>query len=92
MNLTLSCSSVELNINLPSTINSDKLNIEIKSNNDFLIHDLSTSGYGSDISKKFYKKSYSDNTVVIDGKDQNLECKLIIEFYNDNMINVRVNL
>ena len=69
----------------------DKLNIEIKSNNDFLTHDLFTSGYGSDILKKFYKKSYSHNTVVIDGKNQNLECKLIIEFYNDNLINVRVN-
>lgn len=69
----------------------DKLNIEIKSNNDFLTHDLSTSGYGSDISKNFYKKSYSHNTVVINGKDQNLECESIIESYNDNMINVRVN-
>ena len=69
----------------------DKLNIEIKSNNDFLTYDLFTSGYGGDISKKFYKKSYSHNTVVIDGKDQNLECKSIIESYNDNMINVRVN-
>lgn len=33
----------------------DKLNIEIKNNTRFLTHDLSTSGYGSSISKDFYK-------------------------------------
>ncbi len=69
----------------------DKLNIEIKSGNDFLTHDLSTCGYGSDISKNFYKKSYSHNTIIIDGKDQNLECETIMTSYNNHMIDVRVN-
>ena len=69
----------------------DKLNIEIKNGKDFLTHDLSTSGYGSDISKNFYKKSYSHNTVVIDGKNQNLECETIVKSYNDNMVDIRIN-
>jgi len=67
----------------------DKLNVEIKNNNSFLTHDLSTSGYGSDISKNFYKKSYSHNTIVIDGKNQNLECSTVIASYNDNMIDLK---
>lgn len=67
----------------------DKLNIEIKIGNSFLTHDLSTSGYGSNLSKKFYKNSYSHNTIVIDGKDQNLECDTIISSYNDNMIDIK---
>lgn len=54
----------------------DKLNIEIKSNNDFLTYDLFTSGYGSDILKKFYKASYSHNTVVIDGKKSEFEMQI----------------
>ncbi len=68
----------------------DKLNIEVKNNNNFLTHDLSTSGYGSNISKDFYKKSYSHNTIVIDGKDQNLECETIISSYSDNMIDIKI--
>lgn len=67
----------------------DKLNIEIKNNNNFLTHDLSTSGYGSNISKDFYKKTYSHNTIVIDGKNQNLKCDAVITSYNDNVINIR---
>lgn len=67
----------------------DKLNIEIKNGNDFLTHDLSTSGYGSDISKNFYKKSYSHNTIVIDGNNQNLECETIIDSSSENMIDIR---
>lgn len=66
----------------------DKLNIEIKNSNNFLTHDLATSGYGSNISKDFYKKSYSHNTIVIDGKNQNLECETIISSYSKNMIDV----
>lgn len=68
----------------------DKLNIEIKNGNNFLTHDLSTSGYGSNISKDFYKKSYSHNTIVIDGKNQNLECDTIVSCYSENMINVNI--
>lgn len=68
----------------------DKLNIEIKNGSSFLTHDLSTSGYGSNISKYFYKKSYSHNTIIIDGKNQNLECDTTIAFYNDNMIDIRI--
>lgn len=67
----------------------DKLNIEIKNSNNFLTHDLATSGYGSNISKDFYKKSYSHNTIVIDGKNQNLKCDAVITSYNDNVINIR---
>lgn len=68
----------------------DKLNIEIMCKNKFLTHDLSTSGYGSDISKEFYKKTYSHNTVVVDGKDQNLNLKSAIKLHNDNIIDVYV--
>lgn len=69
----------------------DKLNIEIKWLINFLTHDLSTSGYGSQISKEFYKKSYSHNTIIIDGKDSNIECDNIINKYNNHMISVTVN-
>lgn len=68
----------------------DKLNIEVKNGDSFLTHDLSTSGYGSNISKEFYKKSYSHNTIVIDGKNQNLECDTSIISYNDNMIDIKI--
>lgn len=68
----------------------DKLNIEIKHKNTFLTHDLSTSGYGSNISKEFYKKTYSHNTIVIDGKDQDLECESTIKLHNNNIIDVKV--
>lgn len=68
----------------------DKLNIEVKFGNNFLTHDLSTSGYGSTISSAFYKRTYSHNTIVIDGKDSNLSCNSIIHFYNENMIDVLV--
>lgn len=68
----------------------DKLNIEIKTGNSFLSHDLSTSGYGTNISNEFYKKTYSHNTIVIDGKEQNFKCDTIINSYNENMINVTV--
>ena len=64
----------------------DKLNIEIKLGNNFLSHDLSTSGYGSSISKEYYKKTYSHNTIVLDGKDQNLNIKGTIKEYSDNFI------
>lgn len=67
----------------------DKLTIEIKNGNNFLTHDLSTSGYGSNISKDFYKKSYAHNTIVIDGNNQNLDCNTSILSCNDNMINIR---
>lgn len=68
----------------------DKLNIEIKNNNKFLTHDLSTSGYGSNISNDYYKQSYSHNTIVIDGKNQNLACDTIVSSYSENMIDVNV--
>lgn len=68
----------------------DKLNIEIKVNNNFLTHDLSTSGYGSDINSSFYKKTYAHNTIVIDGIDQNLDCNSELIKYNDNEISVNV--
>lgn len=64
----------------------DKLNIEIKLGNNFLTHDLSTSGYGSNISKEYYKKTYSHNTIVVDGNDQSLNIKGFIEEYSDNLI------
>lgn len=66
----------------------DKLNIEIKCNDSFLTHDLSTSGYGSEISQNFYKKTYSHNTIVIDGKNQNLENEITSIIYRDTKINV----
>ncbi len=68
----------------------DKLNIEIKLGNAFLTHDLSTSGYGSEISQNFYKKTYSHNTIVVDGKNQNLECENIIKSCNNDSIDVEV--
>lgn len=66
----------------------DKLNIEIKLNNNFLTHDLSTSGYGSNICKDFYKKTYSHNTIVIDGENQNLECNSIVNLSTENVISI----
>lgn len=69
----------------------DKLNIEIKHNGKYLTHDLSTAGYGSNISKHFYRKTYAHNTIVIDGKNQNIECNNIIENFDENMIYVKVN-
>lgn len=68
----------------------DKLNIEIKCGNAFLTHDLSTSGYGSNISKKYYKKTYAHNTIIIDGDDQNLECKSIVRLADGNTIDVKI--
>lgn len=68
----------------------DKLNIEIKHGNHFLTHDLSNSGYGSNMSKEFYKKTYAHNTIVINGVDQNLTSKAVVTDYNDHMISVKV--
>lgn len=68
----------------------DKLNLEIKLGNYFLTHDLSTSGYGTSISKEFYKKTYSHNSIVINGKDQYLECKSIVKSYDEDLIDVDV--
>ena len=68
----------------------DKLNVEIKIKDEFLTHDLSTSGYGSNISKDFYKRTYSHNTIVIGGRDQNLNCESIIKYYDDNILDVQV--
>lgn len=68
----------------------DKLNIEIKHGSYFLTHDLSNSGYGSSISKEFYKKTYAHNTIVINGADQNLTCKSVVTNYNDNKLYVKV--
>lgn len=68
----------------------DKLSIEIKNNDDFLTHDLSTSGYGTSISNDYYKKSYSHNTIVIDGKNQNLECDTIVYSFDENLIDIDV--
>ncbi len=68
----------------------DKLNIEIKQSNLFLTHDLSTSGYGSKLSKDYYKKTYSHSTLVINGKDQNLMCNGIVNFYDKNRIQIEV--
>lgn len=68
----------------------DKLNIEVKCGNEFLTHDLSTSGYGSTISSEFYKRTYSHSTIVIDGKDHNLKCNGIINSYNESIIDVTV--
>ncbi len=69
----------------------DKLNLEIKCGPDFLTHDLSTSGYGANISKDFYKKTYSHNTIVIDGQNQNLECKSTINYHTNSMIDIFSN-
>lgn len=66
----------------------DKLNIEIKCGNNFLTHDLSTSGYGSIISNEFYKKTYAHNTIVINGQNSNLSCQSIVSSYNENMLEV----
>lgn len=68
----------------------DKLNIEIKIGNNFLTHDLSTSGYGSSISKEYYKRTYSHNTIIIGNNDQNLDCKSTITEHSDNKIKVTV--
>lgn len=68
----------------------DKLNIEIKYGSHFLTHDLSNSGYGSSISKEFYKKTYAHNTIVVNGVDQDLTCQGIVTNYDDNMISVNV--
>ena len=68
----------------------DKLNIEVKYKNEFFTHDLSTSGYGSDISKDFYKKTYSHNTVVINRQDQFLNCVSKVNGYSDDFIDVTV--
>ncbi len=68
----------------------DKLSIEVKYGNQFLTHDLSTSGYGSNISKEFYKKTYSHNTVVIDGQNQSLDCISKVNDYSDGFIDIEV--
>lgn len=68
----------------------DKLNIEIKYGSHFLTHDLSSSGYGSSISKEFYKRTYAHNTIVVNGVDQNLTCKSFVTDYNSDMICVKV--
>ena len=39
--------------------------------------------------KIFYKKSYSHNTRVIDGKNQNLDCETIIASSSDDMIDIK---
>lgn len=69
----------------------DKLGIEIKIGDNFLTHDLSTTGYGSNISKEFYKKTYAHNTIVIDGTNQNIESESKVIQYNDNSIKVEVD-
>ncbi len=81
---------IKYNDNDLSHAHPDKLNIEIKHENKFLTHDLSTSGYGSNISNEFYKKTYSHNTIVVDGNDQNLECKSTIKLYSNNAVNLNV--
>ena len=53
---------------------------------EFLTHDLSTSGYGSNISKDFYKRTYSHNTIVIGVEIKNLNCESIIKYYDDNIL------
>lgn len=68
----------------------DKLNIEIKLGNDFLTHDLSNSGYGSSISKDYYKKTYSHNTIVIGSYDQNIDINGVVKEYSNNLINVSI--
>lgn len=55
-----------------------------------MTHDLSTSGYGTSISNDYYKKSYSHNTIVIDGKNQNLECDTIVYSFDENLIDIDV--
>lgn len=69
----------------------DKLNIEIKLENEFLTHDLSTSGYGSLISKSYYKKTYSHNTIVINCEDQSLDTSYHINSLSDKTIDVKVD-
>lgn len=69
----------------------DKLNIEIKLQNDFLTHDLATSGYGSKISQEYYKKTYSHNTIVIDGNNDFNESTSQINSNTENMIDVPIN-
>lgn len=69
----------------------DKLNIEIRHNDKYLTHDLSTSGYGSDISTEFYKRTYAHNTLVVNGRDQNIQCSSLVRKYDENMIYVKVN-
>lgn len=68
----------------------DKLNIEVKIKDKFLTHDLSTSGYGSEINSLYYKKTYSHNTVIVNGENQNLNCSSNVLKYDNNIINVRV--
>lgn len=68
----------------------DKLNIEVKINKKFLTYDLSTSGYGSELSKNYYKKSYSHNTIVINNEDQSKECDTFVNLYDDDSIKVKI--
>ncbi len=42
------------------------------------------------ISKEFYRKTYSHNTIVVDGKDQNLKCESSIKLHNDNIFDVNI--
>lgn len=69
----------------------DFLNLEIKIDNYFLTHDLSTSGYGSDISKNYYKKTYAHNTVVIRSDDHNKDTISKILLKKKNRLKVEVN-
>lgn len=69
----------------------DFLNLEIKLGNYFLTHDLSTSGYGSVISKNYYKKTYAHNTVVINGDDHNKDAVSKILLKKKNRLKVEVS-
>lgn len=81
---------IKYNDNNLSHAHPDKLNIEVKYKNNFITHDLSTSGYGSIISKDFYKMTYSHNTVVIDEKNQSLDCVCHVNRYTEKYIDVEI--
>lgn len=66
----------------------DTLNVEIKQDNLFLTHDLSTSGYGCKLSKEYYKKTYCHNTISINGENQNINCNSIVNYYSENKLEV----
>ncbi|MFI3114955.1 MAG: heparinase II/III family protein [Clostridia bacterium] len=53
----------------PSHSHPDKMNIEVNLKNKSLSRDLSNPGYASDLYAKWYKRTISHNTVVVDGKD-----------------------
>lgn len=64
----------------------DILNTEILVGNSLLTHDLSSSGYGSTITKEFYKKDYSHNIVITKKQEPK---KIYVTLKNKNGITIK---